>query len=401
MPQSSISVDPLLLITLCVILLLTGCALRKNTTTSAPPSQAIDVLLIAYDNGDGRAFRSLLPELDEKNINWHLIAFGPATALFKNTPNTTLLNASASPEQLREWQNNRYTTLPEKDAALLTEKLSPQIVLSGMAHSIQAQLVQQWWQQGAWTIAFYDNMEPPGGQNWVKPWLDYNPTVEQLLVTTNLVKRSFPDKTTRSGEVSLVYHPALQEWQETFEREDRQLLAQSLNLDDRPVVLVAGGYGDDFQRSLEVITSAAALREDLQWVFTPHPRTLISPVTTNNDHTPLRTITNTPTVRVATLAQVVVSHRSTVGWMSAQIGIPVIFVRPKEQADIIERGRVRTVDDETTFLNALHRQLDNPPEHIPQPEKKAGSSIADLLERRLREQKPSSIKVESVNDIQL
>ncbi|MTI13168.1 hypothetical protein [Sansalvadorimonas verongulae] len=360
----------------------------------------MDVLLIAYDNGDGRAFRSLLPELDTKGTHWHLVAFGPATALFENTPNTTLLNEGASPEEVKEWIGNRYATLADTKLASVTKRFAPRIVLSGMAHTIQAQLVQQWWQQGAWTIAFYDNMEPPAGQQWIKPWFDFNPPVEQVMVTTRPLKISFPEKMARSGKVTQVVHPGLKEWQEAFEREDQQLLKEALELDERPVVLVDGGYGDDYQNSLEVIKAAAALRDDLQWVFTPHPRTLFS-TRSAPDNAPLITITDISTVRVATLARAVVTHRSSIGWFASQMGTPVIFVRPKDQPEVLEQGLVRMVNDETTLLNALYRQLDAPAQHTELVSKAKGSAIADVLERHLKEQKPSSLKVESVNDQEL
>ena len=402
MPQSSLSIssllsEPLLLLLLCALLFLTGCTIRKTNTVTTPPAEAVDVLLIVYDNGDGRAFRSLLPELDAKGTRWHLVAFGPATALFENTPHTTLLNKSASPEEVKEWIADRYARLSDEKLTSITERFAPQIVLSGMAHTIQAQLVQHWWKQGAWTIAFYDNMEPPTGQSWVKPWFDFNPPAEQIMVTTRPLKTSFPEKMARSGKVTQVSHPALKEWQEAFEREDRQLLKEALGLDDRPVILVAGGYGESYQNSLEVIKAAAALRDDMQWVLTPHPRTLFGKNAAPNNE-PLITMTDIATVRVATVARAVVTHRSSVGWFASQMGTPVVFVRPKDQPEVLERGLVRMVDDETTLLNALYRQLDSPAQYTSSVTSTKGNTIADVLERHLKEQKPSTLKVESVND---
>ena len=412
MPQSSFSAtslftDPLVLLALCAVLVLTGCTLRKNNvvTTPTPQAEAVDVLLIAYDNGDGRAFRTLLPELDEKNIHWHLVAFGPAAALFEEaqfegSPNITRLNQTASPEQIKEWLENRYSTLPNPDVNALTNRYAPRVVLSGMAHTIQAQLTQQWWQQGSWTIAFYDNMEPPAGQLWVKPWFDANPPVEQLMVTTRPLLKSFPEKMARSGKITQVYHPAVKEWQEVFDKEDSDALKQILELDDRPVVLVAGGYGNEYQNSLKVIQTAAALREDLQWVLTPHPRTLLTSEGKHTDNSPLKAITDIPTVRVATLASAIVTHRSTVGWLGSQLGIPVIFVRPEGHPEILENGRIRIVNNETALLNALYRQLDSPAQQVTSDNSQA-KSIADVLEHHLKDQKPSSLKVESVNDVRL
>ncbi len=395
-----VSFAVLFLLIAFVVISLTGCvpSARKATKTSFLKEKAVDVLMLAYDNGDGRAFRALLPELEQKNISWHLIVFGPAEELFAKSPDITQLNERVSPEQARLWRDNRNASLPVSLMRELTETYQPKIVLSGMAHTGQTELTQSWWNLGAWTIAFYDNLEAPQGQQWIAPWLQQPPELEQLLVSSPLLIDSFPENYSRHGTLA-VQHPAFQEWKESFQRENTADLRKTLELDNRPVVLIAGGYGDDFQRSFALMKEAAALRSDIQWLMTPHPRTLADLNTgTDMPADSIRTISNISTVRLSTVAQLVMTHRSTVGWMASQTGLPVIFVRPEGHQDALAWGQVRLVNNSSSLLNAVHRLLDNPASRTPFPANNHSPTIADILIQRLQPQLVQPVTVESLEE---
>ena len=53
-----------------------------------------------------------------------------------------------------------------------------------MAHQGQARISDKFHAQGAWSIAFYDNLESPQGQDWVAHWFESTaPVSDELLVT--------------------------------------------------------------------------------------------------------------------------------------------------------------------------------------------------------------------------
>ncbi|CAM3577115.1 hypothetical protein PAHA111176_08965 [Parendozoicomonas haliclonae] len=385
MPDTFWWVMPLIVV-FCA-LYLSGCASnptqKKNSSSKAAP---IDVLFVAYDNGDGRAFLRALPELAAKNIKAQVITFGPAAGLFADNNNITQLHEQLSPEEQQQLFESRTALLPESLRSTLVKQFQPKVVITGMAHIGQAQIARDFWNTGVWTIAFYDNLESPEGQQWVQPWLELTrPVAEELLVTTVLLKNSFPEDYTHKHRTSVVRHPALNEWQESFANNTKASLKQGLNLDERPVILVAGGYGEDFQRSLAVIEEAAALRSDLQWLMTPHPRTVN---TRGESTTPqpenLRLITEVPTVTLGATADLVITHRSTVGWLASQMGLPVIFVRPESTTDHLMGGRIQMVNNPASLLNALHRQLDTSYSPAPMNDTAGQPSLVDIIEQRLQ-----------------
>ena len=339
-------------------LLVSGCALRRNSTLT-PEKINLDVLLIAYDNGDGRAFKALLPELTAKNIHWHLIAFGPAAQLFKDSQNITILDQQVSQAEANKWFNNRRAVLPEQLTFRLVNSYEPQIVLTGMSHSAQARLMGDWWNQGAKTVAFYDNFEPVAGQKWAEPWLEIPPSVELFLVPSNNAARSFPKA--RQGVAQVVQHPALLQWQETIKHQDKDVLRSQLGLSEKPVVLVAGGYGKEYQQSLALIMTAARQRPDLQWLLAPHPRTdgaFEKQLLLSEPNTFTQVVSTVPTTNLAAVADLMVTYNSTSGWFTAQLGIPTLFVRPEEQARILIPERLQLVNTEVSLLNGIHRFID-------------------------------------------
>ena len=236
---------------------------------------------------------------------------------------------------------------------------NPRVLIAGMAHAAQAELTRLWWQKGTWTIAFYDSFETPVSQDWIQPWMELKPPVEEILVPSLRLTRSFPQGYARSRGVAAVAHPVLLEWHESISRSEPQMLKESLGLKDSPVVVIAGGYGEGYGKSLELIAEAAALRPDIQWLVAPHPRYRGEQerVLLRGDNSPpFRIIDDEPTIRLAAIANLVISHTSTVCWLASQLGIPALFVRPDADQEML--GLVKVVNNSSSLLNAIHKYLD-------------------------------------------
>ncbi|MCL6270514.1 hypothetical protein M3P05_11330 [Sansalvadorimonas sp. 2012CJ34-2] len=395
-PQSNI------FIIIACLLFLAGCALRKGVVTSQAEQKSYDLLLIAYDNGDGRAFRSLLPELTNRNISWHVIAFGPAADLFEPGENITILNQQVSAQEALKWKENRRQQLPDQVIQLLLDKIKPRILITGMAHAEQARLTSLWWQQGVWTIAFYDNYESPSEQGWVQPWLEQKPPVEEIFVPSARLSKSFPESISRSKGISVVAHPTLKEWDETIKRSHPEVLRESLKLGSQPVVLIAGGYDKGYQNSLTLMAEAASLRPNLQWLVVPHPRNKgeFERALLNSDNPPpFQLIENEPTVRLAGIADLVMTHRSTVGWLTSQLGIPTLFVRPEAPPEHLANNRITMVNSVSSLLNGIHRELDNPSHSSIPARIKELPHISDIIQKRLNPGPGKPMQIDYVEDV--
>ncbi len=372
-----------------------------KATELPPEPRPIDVLFIAYDNGDGRAFQKLLPELSQRGISWHTLAFGPAGNLFPDYQHATNLNNQLSAPERERFLRDRNLMLPTSIPQDQVKRFQPRIVITGMAHTGQAQLTRAYWNQGAWTIAFYDNMAPPQGQAWVTPWLEQQiyPVVEELLVPTSTLVNTFPDNYTYQHSVTPVLHPTLKDWQDTFAFVDRDKLRASLQLDQRPVVLIAGGYGKAYEESRLLMARAARARPDIQWLLTPHPRRMnnaFGEVRPIDD--PIRTIAHVSTAHAATIADMVMSHSSSSGWMAAQMGIPVLFVQPESPSITRPNTPIQTVNSLPTLLNAVHRALDNPLLEQPNLPPTPKIDIVDIIEDRLIIKQPKPPQIEFLGE---
>ena len=392
------------LLVMLLTLGLSGCTQLRTApspATTKAVTQSVDVLLVAYDHGDGQAFRTLLPELQERHIRWHLIAFGPAAELFSGSEQITLLDSYVPPEEALQWKNNRRAELPAALTARLFDQFRPTLVLSGMAHAAQAKLVRQWWQRGAWTIAFYDNYAPPADQHWIEPWWEVAPPLEELWVPDHALVSHFPAQTGRSKGVIAIEHPTLTQWTMQQATEDRTALRQTLGLDKRPVVLLAGGYGETYMESFDLVAQAARLRPDLQWLLAPHPRTKgadEASLLARMRPAPIRMVTDIPTVRLASVADLVIVHRSTVGTLANQLGIPTLFVQPHAQPSSDKQARKYTINSQQSLLNTIHRELDIAHSHQHKRAPVALPTIVSLLEKRLQENTSPPPILESIED---
>lgn len=347
--------------------------------------QVVDVLFVAYDNGDGRAFQQLIPELEAKKLNWKIVTFGPAAKLFSERDEHVMnINQNMSAPLQEAIYQNRALSLPANLKQRMLDSFRPKVVVTGMAHQGQAQLSDMFHGQGAWSIAFYDNLESPEGQAWVKHWFEnVTPVSDELLVTMPDLSAHFSNQLTYHKKNTIVQHPAVAAWGKTIQDEDAKALKQQLKLDDRPVIVIAGGYGDAYQKSLLLMESVAENHPEIQWLLAPHPRVLDR----QNELPPLspaiKMITTVPTNRLVAIADVVMSHRSTVVWMSAMSNIAGIFVRPEDSVSRTKHN-VYIANNVTALDKAVLSQIHKPTkgDNLKEPES-SQQSLVDLIVQRL------------------
>ena len=147
--------------------------------------------------------------------------------------------------------------------------------------------------------------------------------------------------------------------------------------------MIAGGYGDAYQKSLLLMESVAENHPEIQWLLAPHPRVLDR----QNELPPLspaiKMITTVPTNRLVAIADVVMSHRSTVVWMSAMSNIAGIFVRPEDSVSRTKHN-VYIANNVTALDKAVLSQIHKPTkgDNLKEPES-SQQSLVDLIVQRL------------------
>ena len=379
------------------IFFIAGCALKQNKNPDPiaknetgqviqPVNQeTVDVLLIAFDNGEGRAFRAALPALKTQNLSVRVLTFGPADQLFENTSGVFSLSVIAGNQtQSADWQRDRNAVLSENELQKTLQYFKPTIVVTGMAHTIQAQLLDSYRREGSYTIAFYDNFEEPGDKEYVQPWLNTTTGADELFLPATYLNKNFSGLPQfKQTQLTVTGQPVLDEWAQAFRETNRSRLRQKLTLEpERQIVVFAGGYDKSYTEALQRFLEAAKARTDLQFLITPHPRTdgsaendAVAEMNKTGAETAHIFINrDIPTHQLATVASLMVVHQSTTGFMARAQGLPVLYIAADNYSNpMIDGLQARRAWNWSGILNEMHRLLDQdnvqPPFHNMLPDK--------------------------------
>ena len=163
-------------------LLLSSC-----TSINRQPTP-VDVLFVAYDQGESNAFIEIEKRLNENKISYKILAMGRAAEIYANHPGKIELPASPAIQPLRD---HRETPLPPSVIGEITQRISPKITYVGMASTAQAQLLATFSKQGSYTIAFYDNFDAPSRQLYLQPFLNTVQLLNELHVPNTKIRDNF------------------------------------------------------------------------------------------------------------------------------------------------------------------------------------------------------------------
>ena len=348
-------------------LLMTGCSSLAQQTESdpAPTGETVDILLIANDRGESQVFSQLLPELARRNLSAQVLTMGQAETVFANQKEAVRINTLGSlPENATD---DRTQQLDKETLERIATQLRPAIVVTGMSHAIQAQLANRFKTAGATTIAFYDNFDLISQSQYVVPWLETTTGVDELLLPGHYQAVDAGKLPAfANSQIAISGNPALEQWDIVFlitnEAQEKQRLALAPK---RPVILFTGGYGDEYEQWLQLFLQAMAERPDLQVLIAPHPKT---DGQLERDAVAGLQLTNasvrddtTSTAQLATVADLVVTHKSTTGFQAAWQGLPVLFVAADDYTNIlIDAGLASRASSWQQILNNVHRYIDQP-----------------------------------------
>ncbi|OQX39254.1 MAG: hypothetical protein B0D91_01920 [Oceanospirillales bacterium LUC14_002_19_P2] len=348
-------------------LLMTGCSslAQQSKSDPAPTSDTVDILLIANDQGESQIFKLLLPELARRNLSAQVLTMGQADTVFADQKEAVQLNTLGSVSE--NAANDRTQQLDKETLERIATQVRPAIVVIGMSHAIQAQLANRFKTAGATTMAFYDNFDLISQSQYVVPWLETTTGVDELLLPGHYQAVDAGKLPAfANSQISISGNPALEQWDIVFLITNKAQEKQLLALDPkRPVILFTGGYGDEYEQWLQLFLQAMAERPDLQVLIAPHPKT--DGQLERNAVAALKLANAsvrdgaTPTAQLATVADLVVTHKSTTGFQAAWQGLPVLFVASNDYTNIlIDAGLASRASSWQQMLNQIHRAIDQP-----------------------------------------
>lgn len=304
------------------LLLLTSSSLFATPVT-------IDLLLVAYDQGESNAFRQMEDNLKRKSINYRILSLGRASEIFKDHPQN-ITPELKSPQELR---NNRELKLSWVELNELSSQLNPSIVYSGMASASQAQILNHFGKLGSRTIAFYDNFDPVGEKEFVQPFLREADEVDEFHIPSIATKNSFNSlPQARESELIVTGQPALESWDDIYRRTDVSTVRTQLGLSpQQPIVVFAGGYDDTYEKYFEVFIRATQQMPSITFLVTYHPKTdgslersIIDKFAARNVRLIEKGAQTTAVLSKAAVA--VLTHKSSIGVQALYKGKPVLFV---------------------------------------------------------------------------
>ncbi|WP_252178953.1 hypothetical protein [Endozoicomonas sp. 4G] len=326
--------------TLCALFV---CFFVNIFSSNALATQKIDVLLVAYDQGESNAFKQLEKALKKQGLNYRILSMGRAAEIFRNHP-LNLTISVPDPEQLR---NNRETAWPESALLELSQRINPKIVYAGMASAAQAQILNYMKQQGSFTMALYDNFDDITNQEYVQAFLKTIRTIDEFHLPSSATGVSFNDLVLCPTPLYLVTgQPALEAWDDIYRQTDDRSVRLELNLGpNEPVVTFAGGYDDTYEEYFRVFLEATRKMPSVAFLVTHHPKTngeierrLIKEIAAGN----VRLMENNrhSTAVLTKISVAVMVHKSSIGTMALYKGKPVIHIAEPEADNFLIRRKL-------------------------------------------------------------
>ena len=293
----------------------------------------VPVLFLVYNAGEGEPFREVAKKL---TVDYKIVGIGVGADKFKDDPHFVSVGEDPFGDEKSEvlthdTDQNRDRLLKPGVVSQILE-LEPEVVISGMAATWQAQILNLAHVQGAKTVAFYDNMNGPvTEQSYVGPFLS---TIQEGAVGTWLVPGD-AFKVGFQGNVQALGQPVLEQWDAAFEAPKAEAQAKLGVNPNQKLLLFAGGNDATYPQYLEEMMTAVQGHEDLFLVITPHPArkdgaedTLLAKLGNPSN---IRVEREIKTVDISPFASVFAAHKSSMGAHALSHGLPVLFVGPKAE----------------------------------------------------------------------
>ncbi|MGI9277143.1 MAG: hypothetical protein ACR2PT_20145 [Endozoicomonas sp.] len=323
--------------------------------------QNLDVLFVAYDQGESSAFMQLEKALKKASINYRIITLGRAVDVFYGN------SKSFSPAESRQsaFISDRKMLLDEGELHRVVSKFNPAIVYTGLASAAQAQLLNTFKSKGSYAIAFYDNFDPVAGKEYVIPFLNEVSEIDEYHVPSQATADSFKDQPQLHGTpIKVTGQPALEAWDEVYRSTDSEKLRSTLKLpSSRQVVLFAGGYDSSYEEYFHVFIESTRQMPNVSFLVTYHPKTsgklerrIIEKYALDNVR--LVNTKDYSSQSLSKIASAVVVHKSSLGTQALYKNKPVLYVAEQSFENfLIQKKLARLASTPKTVRQALLEAL--------------------------------------------
>lgn len=327
----------------------------------AEPS-IVDVLFCPYDMGDAIAIKKIVQELEKEEITYKVFPFGKAQEVFESS--SQLIKADF-PSNITD----REKTLTSEQLAFIKNNIKSKIVIAGMASATQAQVLNFLKKEKTYTIAFYDNFDAPKGKEYIQPFLKQVNQIDEYFLPSQTTLSGFQDlDKTKHSKLSVLGQPALEDWDEIFSNTNRDGLRKHLSmLPTDQLVLFVGGYDDTYKEYFRLFVKAMKAfkgNPSIAILVTYHPKTdgsLERSIVEEEKADNVKVVDKhgPSTAVVATVANVLCCHKSSVGILALYSGLPVVYVVKKGELDnfAIKQGLALEIDNAEELVQAIKRIL--------------------------------------------
>ena len=354
-------------------------------------SAEVDVLFCTYDIGDSNPMKRVMKELESLSISYRVLALGKSADVFRENPNHLSL-------ELPDLMSTRETPLSDDLLRLIENAVKPKMVIAGMASAGQAQVLNFFKGKGAYTIAFYDNFDSPVGKEYIQAFLRTVIPIDEYFLPSETTLPGFQKlDATKQAKLSVLGQPVLEDWDDIFAKTDRKEFRSRLGLTEQDqTILFVGGYDDTYAVYFRLFVDAMRAFPDQKVIVTYHPKTngsLEKSIIAEENVANIQVIDGPSTAKVATIADVLVCHKSSVGVQALYVGLPVVSVVKKGDLKnfAIDQGLAVSVETEQDLVETLQRILSAANRNYPpvqglgipkEATKKMGERVKEILKER-------------------
>lgn len=313
--------------------------------------EPVDVLFYLQDAGETYALVPVMQNLKKRGMTVEVLALGVAKDLL---PHEFEPLSFSGPLVDQKWA--RDLLVPSADIENFVQTVHPRLFVSGVAYRLQGQMIEAFSRLKIPTVAYWDNFQCDGESSYFKTAKSVASLAHHIFVPTQSHQAEWGAKSIVVGQ------PTLEEWKKKIEEIEPQLVRQKLGVCScKTVVLFIGGYGEEYQQSLDLFAASCnqSLLSNLYVLIQPHPKNregIIEESIMNQYNVPYRVIKNEVTTEEAVaISHLVACHQSTVSVQALAAGKPVIHFIPKPQvfeSVSLEKGLAQKVTEIEEFSDA-------------------------------------------------
>jgi hypothetical protein len=232
--------------------------LASNLLSTTPEPTKTDILFVLEHPGETKDLLLVTEELKRSGRNFSILALGTA----KN-----LVDPSVYKKEI----------IPSDTAEVIASKISPKILITGVATEKQKEFLNRFENTETTTYAYWDNPEPNGSVAYFTEALKTEKAAKYVLLPSQYVADSpeFADRPTSTKLI--VGKPTLEEFQKTVENIDQEEILGRLKsiTKDSPILVFSGTYGKEYEKAfalfINCINKAYWDSQKKQVIFQIHP----------------------------------------------------------------------------------------------------------------------------------